>query len=82
LTVMTLVIDMWVARVTIVVGLTCFVACLVYFTNYKDSPNVANAAVFIFLIECLTPDLETAMFYWYLQLHIFIHYIIKSVRLY
>jgi hypothetical protein len=32
--------------------------------NYKKMPLLANVALFIFLRQVLTPDIETVMFYW------------------
>lgn len=64
LTAVTISTDDFVAQVLIVMFCATAVACLCYFVNIKHAPEIAKFSVFIFLIESLTPNLETAMFYW------------------
>ena len=54
----------WAVRVVVVLTVATAVSSSVYFSNRVSFPDVANVALFIFLRECLTPDLETVMFYW------------------
>lgn len=65
LTVVTIATDDFIVQVVIVISCATAVACLCYFVNIKHSPDIAKFSVFIFLIESFTPNLETAMFYWY-----------------
>jgi hypothetical protein len=54
----------WVIRFTVILTVAGVVALSVYLVNYKSLPDVANVALFIFLQQSLTPDIETTMFYW------------------
>jgi hypothetical protein len=65
LTVVTIATDDFIVQVLVVICCAATVACLCYFVNIKHSPDIAKFSVFIFLIESFTPNLETAMFYWY-----------------
>jgi hypothetical protein len=64
LTVVTIATDDFIVQVLVVISCATAVACLCYFVNIKRLPEIAKFSVFIFLIESLTPNLETAMFYW------------------
>lgn len=55
----------WTVRFTVVLFIACTVAFSVYYVNYQRLPAVANVALFIFLQQSLTPDIETTIFYWY-----------------
>jgi hypothetical protein len=58
------VIQEWVVRFAAVTLVALLVAGSVYVVNYKKMPLLANVALFIFLRQVLTPDIETVMFYW------------------
>jgi hypothetical protein len=56
----------WYARLAIVLLIWTTVVISFYLTAYYSGlPAVANAGLFIFLSNSITPDIETAMFYWY-----------------
>jgi hypothetical protein len=56
----------WYARLVIVLMIWTTVVLSFYLTAYYSGlPAVANAGLFIFLSNSITPDIETAMFYWY-----------------
>jgi hypothetical protein len=55
----------WMIRFTAILAIASSVAAAVYLVNRKTLPDVANVALFIFLQQSLTPDIETTMFYWY-----------------
>jgi hypothetical protein len=65
LTIVTIATDDFIVQVLVVISCATAVACLCYFVNIKRLPEIAKFSVFIFLIESLTPNLETAMFYWW-----------------
>jgi hypothetical protein len=54
----------WLPRLIIVLCIATMVASSVWFSLRKTLPDVARAALFIFLANCMTPDIDTAMFYW------------------
>lgn len=58
------VIQEWVIRFAAVTLVAFLVAGSVYIVNYKKMPLLANVALFIFLRQVFTPDIETVMFYW------------------
>lgn len=61
-----LVISDWYGRLAIVLSIWSIVIISFYLTAYYSGlPDVANAGLFIFLSNSITPDIETAMFYWY-----------------
>lgn len=61
-----LVVSGWYGRLAIVLTIWSVVIISFYFTAYYSGlPDVANAGLFIFLSNSITPDIETAMFYWY-----------------
>jgi urea transporter len=64
LSIVVLVTSNWTARFICVLFVAISVALAVYFGNKKHLPSVANVALFIFLREALSPDIETTMFYW------------------
>lgn len=64
LTVVTISTNDFITQVLVVFFCATAVTCLCYFVNIKQSPVIAKFSIFIFLIESLTPNLETAMFYW------------------
>mmetsp|Transcript_9468 Transcript_9468/g.14261 ORF Transcript_9468/g.14261 Transcript_9468/m.14261 type:complete len:371 (+) Transcript_9468:52-1164(+) len=64
LTVVVLSTKVWIYRFVAVLLVAGSVSTSVYIANRKDLPDVANLALLIFLRESLTPDIETAMFYW------------------
>lgn len=56
----------WKVRLVVLVSVFLFVATTFFFTaRWAGLPEVANAGLFIFLSNSVTPDIETAMFYWY-----------------
>lgn len=56
----------WQVRLTVIVIVWFLVVTSFYSTTRSSGlPAVANAGLFIFLSSSLTPDVETAMFYWY-----------------
>jgi hypothetical protein len=67
LSIVVLATKVWLYRFITILIVAFAVASSVYFVNRRDLPEVANVALFIFLRESLSPDLETAMFYWYVQ---------------
>ncbi len=60
-----LVTTVWVIRFSVILFIACSVAFSVYYVNRHTLPAVANVALFIFLQQSLTPDIETTMFYWF-----------------
>ena len=56
----------WKVRLIIIIIVWLLVLISFYSTTRLSGlPAVANAGLFIFLSNSLTPDIETAMFYWY-----------------
>lgn len=56
----------WKVRLVVLLAISCFVSSSFFITAYKSGlPEVAKAGLFIFLSNAITPDIETAMFYWY-----------------
>ena len=56
----------WRVRLVALVSVFLFVALTFFLTARRAGlPEVANAGLFIFLSNAVTPDIETAMFYWY-----------------
>ena len=56
----------WKVRLVALVSVATFVAVVFFMTARRSGmPEVANAGLFIFLSNSITPDIETAMFYWY-----------------
>ena len=64
LSVCALLIDDWRPKLGIVLCIAVTVATSVWVTFKDTLPDVSSAALFIFLANCLTPDIDTAMFYW------------------
>lgn len=65
LAVVVLVIEMWIIRFAALTAIACIVALSVYFTTRKEHQLLASVALFIFLRQVFTPDIETSIFYWY-----------------
>lgn len=74
LTVTTISTDDFITQVLVIIFCATSVTCLCYFTNIKQSPDIAKFSIFIFLIESFTPNLETAMFYWLVFISILLHF--------
>mmetsp|Transcript_31348 Transcript_31348/g.58343 ORF Transcript_31348/g.58343 Transcript_31348/m.58343 type:complete len:551 (-) Transcript_31348:1096-2748(-) len=56
----------WKVRLVVLASVFVFVSVTFYLTaRWSGLPEVANAGLFIFLSNSVTPDIETAMFYWY-----------------
>eukprot|EP01042_Synura_sphagnicola_P000089 gene89-89_t len=64
LSVSALVIDHWTPRLIAILVIVGAVISSVYYTFHQSHPKVASAALFIFLCNAVTPDVESAMFYW------------------
>lgn len=55
----------WRVRLAVLASVFLFVATTFFVTARRSGlPEVANAGLFIFLSNAVTPDIETAMFYW------------------
>eukprot|EP01041_Mallomonas_annulata_P003967 gene3967-7905_t len=59
-----LLITHWLPRLLVAISIALLVVLSVWFSLKDTLPDVARAAMFIFLTNCLTPDIDTAMFYW------------------
>ncbi len=58
--------DAWHVRLVILLSVIFTVSTLFYFVAMKSNmPDVANAGLFIFFSNLITPDIESAMFYWF-----------------
>jgi hypothetical protein len=56
----------WVVRLAVLAAVFILVAGSFFGVARRAGlPEVANAGLFIFLSNAVTPDIETAMFYWY-----------------
>jgi hypothetical protein len=69
ISILVMVVENWVARFVVIFGFAVSVVVAVWVSTAKTMPEFANIALFIFLRESLTPDLETVMFYWYRSTH-------------
>ena len=56
----------WQIRIVTVIVVFLLVSVTFYsVARMSNLPEVANAGLFIFLSNAITPDIETALFYWY-----------------
>jgi hypothetical protein len=67
LAVVVLVIEKWIIRFAALTAIALVVAFSVYFVTKKDHQLLACVALFIFLRQVFTPDIEMSIFYWYTE---------------
>jgi hypothetical protein len=67
LAVVVLFIGMWIARFAALTAIALVVAFSVYFVTRRDHQLLACVALFIFLRQVFTPDIEMSIFYWYTE---------------